>query len=753
LKSALAFLARSDPPDYGRRLSRLRWRRGIPADAVLDVPGDEPAREAFAGAEVWLVVTEETALPGAMSSFPFPEPGRLLVPSTVAGSAAHTLRELETCEPGSVLPPQERIKPMDPADTMRPPAIGFRTADFPAAPGESVAGFLQRLLAGLDRRQRRPDFRAIRFEDASRGERPELTRHFPPGIRRLLDVSCGAGGSSAALRGRTKGLQVTGVEKDSESARLARGSLDRVIEGDAPGILEDLVREGEMFDAFLFADALERLEDPVGLLSRARTLAVPAATLVASVSNAGQLSLARDLVLGRFDPVPAGLTDAARLRWFTKASFAEALEEAGWRVVSIEPWAGTPAPLAAEFLERLSALPGLDRASLATSRWIAVAVPAAAPPAETRIMAGTAHPLTRSPAHPILRIAYLLESTEVSGGVKVVLQQAEALARRGHRVAVVSPGAQPGWFAMSRARFERSSFRESRELAQADIRIATFWTTVAPALNGALGPVFHLCQGYEGAFSFYAHRREEIEAAYGMPTRKLAISRALASKLDDLGFGPVENVGQSFDARDFSPRPESRTSSGAPAVLMVGPYEADVKGIGIGLEGLRIWRERGGVFRLRRISTQPLTADEKATALPDEYHHDLPPSRMLFAYHASDVFLGPNRPEEGFGLPALEALACGVPCLLSDTPGHREIAGEAAWYFPDGDPEGLAAALPDVVTREARARARVEGPRAASRFDTARVAANLEAAFERAVVGGGSGGSPSPLAGGPAPAV
>ncbi len=344
---------------------------------------------------------------------------------------------------------------------------------------------------------------------------------------------------------------------------------------------------------------------------------------------------------------------------------------------------------------------------------------------------------------PKLRIAYLLESTEVSGGARVVLQQAEALARRGHRVTVVSPGAPPGWFPLSRARFERSSFRESGDLAEADIRIATFWTTVAPALDGALGPVFHLCQGYEGAFSFYAHQREEIEAAYGTPTRKLAISRALASKLDDLGFGPAENVGQSFDARDFFPAPESRTSAGAPAVLMVGPYEADVKGIGIGLEGLRIWRERGGVFRLRRISTRPLTADEKATALPDEYHHDLPPRRMPFAYRASDVFLGPNRPEEGFGLPVLEALASGLPCLLSDTPGHREIAGEAAWYFPDGDPEGLAAALPEVAGPEARARARIEGPRAASRFDTARVAANLESAFERALAGGEPGGAAS----------
>ncbi len=105
---------------------------------------------------------------------------------------------------------------------------------------------------------------------------------------------------------------------------------------------------------------------------------------------------------------------------------------------------------------------------------------------------------------------------------------------------------------------------------------------------------------------------------------------------------------------------------------------------------------------------------------------------MPFAYRAADLFLGPARPEEGFGLPVLEALASGLPCLLSDTPGHREIAGEAAEYFPDGDPEGLADALSRLSLPAARARATTEGPRAAARFDAADVAANLEAAFERA---------------------
>ena len=330
-----------------------------------------------------------------------------------------------------------------------------------------------------------------------------------------------------------------------------------------------------------------------------------------------------------------------------------------------------------------------------------------------------------------LRIAYLLESTALSGGVRVVALQAEALARRGHRVAVVSPEPAPRWFALGRAHMELSAFRDSRELPQADVRVATFWTTVAPALEGARGPVFHLCQGYEGEHTFYADRRGLIEEAYARPTRKLAICEALVARLRGHGISPVTNVGQAFDGRPFFPGPDR--NGAVPYCLLVGPYGADVKGIDVALEGLALWRSQGGLFRLRRIATQEPAAAERASGLVDEYHHALSPDRMPFAYRASDVFIGPSRPEEGFGLPVLEALASGLPCLLSDTPGHREIAGDAAWYFADGNARALAAALPGLTSREAREKARTQGPRAAARYDAARVAESLERVFREAL--------------------
>jgi glycosyltransferase involved in cell wall biosynthesis len=52
---------------------------------------------------------------------------------------------------------------------------------------------------------------------------------------------------------------------------------------------------------------------------------------------------------------------------------------------------------------------------------------------------------------------------------------------------------------------------------------------------------------------------------------------------------------------------------------------------------------------------------------------------------------------EGFGLPVAESLAHGLPTIASDIPAHREVAADAAAYFPAGDEAALAERLRAVL--------------------------------------------------------
>ncbi|MCW5860442.1 MAG: glycosyltransferase family 4 protein, partial [Caldilineales bacterium] len=69
-------------------------------------------------------------------------------------------------------------------------------------------------------------------------------------------------------------------------------------------------------------------------------------------------------------------------------------------------------------------------------------------------------------------------------------------------------------------------------------------------------------------------------------------------------------------------------------------------------------------------------------------------------YNLADLFAFPSH-YEGFGLPVLEALACGRPVLCTDTSSLPEIAGDAARLIPTGDEAALTEALADLLSDEA----------------------------------------------------
>lgn len=100
----------------------------------------------------------------------------------------------------------------------------------------------------------------------------------------------------------------------------------------------------------------------------------------------------------------------------------------------------------------------------------------------------------------------------------------------------------------------------------------------------------------------------------------------------------------------------------------------------------------------------------------------IPAADLPFWYNCAEAFLYPSV-FEGFGLPVLEAMACGAPVLTSDVSSLPEVAGAAGKCLPPTDEERWAAELKALKTDEEwRDMARTKGLERAALFSWARTA-------------------------------
>ena len=371
-----------------------------------------------------------------------------------------------------------------------------------------------------------------------------------------------------------------------------------------------------------------------------------------------------------------------------------------------------------------------------------------------------------------IRVSIPLAGFNLSGGVKSLCGVANALAARGHQVRILVPdyAAQPPIPLNSavQVRLLRAGPRRlpapARKLvhlahlattatAGADVCLANYFTTAYAAvcsklLRGDRCALAYNVRGYEpvshglqAAASLPSRlvRSALAWGSYRLPLQKIVTTEWLRERTGDsaayvVGHGidldafrppperaDVSQTGEHSSGRHEQPAPGAEAACLTRTAASVGTSAPESEPAATGIVIGTIAREsvvKGYPDFLNALALLPpdlpirlRLARPDPVPIPDRFPVDVcrptTESAMARFYGDCDVFVFSSR-AEGFGLPALEAMACGLAVVTTDCGGVNAFArpGVNCLMVPPEDPRALADAVARVV-RDAALRTRL----------------------------------------------
>lgn len=190
----------------------------------------------------------------------------------------------------------------------------------------------------------------------------------------------------------------------------------------------------------------------------------------------------------------------------------------------------------------------------------------------------------------------------------------------------------------------------------------------------------------------------EVERYFGIPASRIAVIPNGVSE----DFCPLDNFRQTIGYRELLE--ELRVPADSPIILAVGSDHPRKNMVGavqvfarlkqdipraifikVGAPGL----PSGRIALLDRIDALDLKSSVRLI-------ESVSTARLNELYNLADVLLFPSR-YEGFGLPPLQAMACGTPVVASNATSIPEVVGDAAKLHNPEDEEGMAMSMKNIL--------------------------------------------------------
>lgn len=359
-----------------------------------------------------------------------------------------------------------------------------------------------------------------------------------------------------------------------------------------------------------------------------------------------------------------------------------------------------------------------------------------------------------------MNLVFLTDHMKFSGGRRLMFDYASYLIEKGHNVKILV-NEERGELAGTVPVTVIPEF--TREyIPDCDLIIATSPKEVRQAWDCSRGKVVHFCQGFEltdlehrlngkvlpprfqGKGFFHAlkifrkkftwrRKYKEFDEVYKLPTYLISVSAHLQKELEERYKRPAPLCRNGVDLNMFYPnpdwKPETFSEKRPIRIINIGPIEVTYKGIQTTLEAVEKARKKGIPIELTRIS--PITCkSEQGRELPYKLHEKLPRDTFCKLMRESDVYISNSTEREGFGLPAMEALASGLVCVFSNILCYRSFSPrkDHCFFVPEWDADATVEAIEKIyrMSPEELTRYRKNALEVASDFSHQKACAEFE---------------------------